>query len=324
MSNRIRNILRISKDVWITLNKTTSQNKCSIAKPVYFFGNYKLSSFKLGGQYLISALNQFGIKAESGENTGPEKLHDAILVFVKECIPENLEELKTNGNKIIIDIQDNFIHRKGALYPDFIGRDIADYLIFPNQALLDRFLAIKDTISNCIVLYGFADPAITSYFIRTGKQTLDTLRCCYFGFDYNLDIESFKNTGQLLKIERIPLTEFNFTEHVKKLRNFNMHIDIRQNKRDEAYKPLTKVFIAAQCSSNIIIRRSPRVLEVLPDDYPFLVDDKNDPQSIMERAYALYNKNQWNDSLAFMDEVNNRFSFQNHIIKFIEILQKLS
>lgn len=281
------------------------------------------SSFKLGGYYLIHALNQMGIKSYSGEHVAAGNLRDAILVFVKDNIPENLDELKANNNKIVIDMRDNFILKNGALHPDFIGRDAADYLIFPNQALLDKFLSINDTTSNCIVLYGFADPAITSLFLRKGYRKRSRLKCCYFGFNNNLFLQPIENAEDITSVELIPLTESNFDECVEKLYEFNMHIDFRQNEYANEYKPLTKILIAAQCASNIIIKKSPRVLEMLPVDYPFLIDENN-LESIMKKAAALFNKKEWEDALKVMEGIRKEFSFQNHINEFINILEKLS
>src|SRR3989338_7463780 len=96
-------------------------------------------------------------KVYTGWNVPPEDLRNSILVYVKHGIPANIKEIKANGNKIIVDMQDNFIEEDGALNPDFIGRDVADCLMFPNQALLDKFLSIKPTTSKCQIFYGFCD-----------------------------------------------------------------------------------------------------------------------------------------------------------------------
>ncbi|MCI5142442.1 MAG: hypothetical protein D3909_12145 [Candidatus Electrothrix sp. ATG1] len=217
----LRENLRLSKDVRCVLERGKNNKSYSAIRPVYIFGSYNLCSFKLGGYYLLHALTQMGIESYSGEYVDARTLRDAILVFVKENIPENLEELKNNNNKIIIDMRDNFILENGALHPDFIGRDIADYLIFPNRALLDKFLSINDTTSNCVVLYGFADPAITSFFRRKGYKKISRLQYCYFGLSHNLHLKYLENIPDPSCIELIPLTESNFEECMERLHEFN-------------------------------------------------------------------------------------------------------
>ncbi|MFC1814230.1 hypothetical protein ACFL03_16225 [Thermodesulfobacteriota bacterium] len=289
--------------------------------PVYFFGTFGLSSFKLGGVYLIEALRRIGVNARSGRNIPAGTIHDSIIVFVKAGFPEDLRSIKSNQNKIIIDVRDNYCSDYGVLNPDFAGRDIADLLIFPNQALLDRFLEIGSTSSNCLVLYGYPDPAITYFFQQNGYKKINELKSCYFGFDYNLDIQKVNNLQKRMSIDIIPLSEFNFNKYLPKLRDVNMHIDWNPIQENCLYKPLTKILIAAECRSNIIIKKTPRVLEVLPSDYPFLVED-NDLETIMERAYTIFNTKQWEDALSVMDSIREKYSFYNHMEQFIDVLKR--
>lgn len=292
-------------------------------KPVYFYGSYDLSSFKIGGIYPLEALKMMKIKVYSGWNVPPEDLKNSILVFVKHRIPANIREIKANGNKIIIDMQDNFIEKDGALNPDFIGRDVADYLLFPNRALLNKFLSIKPTTSKCLVFYGFCDPAIAAIFKRKGKLSLQGLKCCYFGFKFNLSLDKISQAEKIFKIEVIPLTEFNFNQWVEHLRHFNLHIDLRPVSDDNLYKPLTKLLIAAECRSNILIERSARVLEILPEDYPYLIEN-NDLESAMRRVKETYGTPVWDKALEMMADVCEKHSFNDHMQRFIQLLKSLS
>ncbi|OGW79989.1 MAG: hypothetical protein A3G33_04960 [Omnitrophica bacterium RIFCSPLOWO2_12_FULL_44_17] len=293
-------------------------------KPVYFYGNFNLASFKLGGVYMIEALRRLEIPARSGQQIDPLRLRDSIIVCVRENFPDNLPALKANGNKIIIDMRDNFFHDWGALNPDFVGRDIADYLIFPNQALLDKFLSIKPTTSNCVVLYGFADLAISTFFRQNGYKKISQLKCCYFGFKYNLDSGILQFLKNKYGVEAIPLTEFSFDRCFPALRHHNMHIDFRPESNDGLYKPLTKILIAAECRSHILIKDSPRIRELLPSDYPFLVNEKNNAEAAIEKAYHMFGTVEWDFSLGIMDRVREMCSFQNHVTVFVTILEKLS
>ena len=292
-------------------------------KPVYFYGSYDLSSFKITGAYPLEALKMLKVKAYSGWNVPPEDLKNSILVFVKRGMPASIKKIKANGNRIIIDMQDNFIENDGALNPNFIGRDVADYLLFPNQALLDKFLSIKPTTSKCLVFHGFCDPVISAIFKKKKKSFLPGLRCCYFGFKFNLSLDKIGQAEKIFKIEVIPLTESNFNQWVEQLRHFNLHIDLRPVSEDNLYKPLTKVSIAAECRSNILIEKSARVLEMLPEDYPYLIEN-NDLETAMRRAKETYGTPVWDRALEMMADVREKYSFSNHMQKFIGLLQSLS
>jgi len=298
--------------------------RCGKIKPVYFFGKYKVLSFKIGALYLIETLKRMGVNAASGQNIRAESIHDSILVFVKENIPKNLAALKANGNKIIIDMHDNFILPDGALNPDFIGRDIADYLIFPNQALLNAFLSLKPTTSKCVVLYGYADPQITAFFQANGYQKFNELKCCFFGYPWNLDLQMLNVLHGPSEVGVIPLTQDNFEKVLPKLKSCNMHIDyFRPNEVDYLYKPLMKILIAAECRSNIIIKKTPRILELLPEDYPFLVEGNN-VESVMRKAHTLFNTPMWEKSLETMDRIRETYTFRSHMNKFVTLLESLS
>lgn len=292
-------------------------------KPVYFLGTKHVSSYKLGGTYPLEALKKMRIKTRERWGVDLGQLHDSILIFVKHGLPDNLEQIKSNRNKIIIDMRDNFIEADGALNPDFAGRDLADVLLFPNQVLLDKFLSIKPTTSKCVVLYGFCDPAITSFFKKQKLNRGDALNCCYFGFNYNVDVSKVEDVKALPKIHMIPLTEFNFDEYVSHLLRFNMHIDYRPINRDSMYKPLTKILIAAQCEANIMIQKSARVLELLPADYPYLIEG-DDVAGALRRAQDTYATPQWFQALEVMAKIRREYSFNNHMYSLIEILKELS
>lgn len=292
-------------------------------KPVVFFGGYRLTSFKLGGLYPVAALKQMGLRAASGRDRSIEKIKNTILVTIRRNHLGDLRLLKTKNNKIIVDVRDNYYDEDGVFNPDFFGRDAADYIIFPSQVLLDRFLTLGPTSSACEVLHGYADPAITCFFEKQGYRQFNRLHCCYFGFDFNLDVQRIKELGNNFSVTQIPLTENNFNQYVSRLKNYNMHIDLSPARDASLYKPLTKVLIAAECRSNIMIRKTPRVLELLPADYPFLIED-DDIASVMERAAAMVGTPEWQDALSVMDDIRKACAFRNHIKKLIRILEALS
>lgn len=288
-------------------------------RPVYFFGAYELSSFKLGAAYPIAGLRRLGIEAASGHGVPVEALRDSILVFVKREIPETLERLGRNGNRIVVDMRDNFARAHGGLDPDFVARDVADLLIFPNRALRDHFLSIRPTSSRCEVAYGYADLAVRALFERDPPPERRALRGCYFGFPKGLGEEARSLRDD---VEVVPLTEHDFDRQLPRLREFDLHVDWRPPGDDRLYKPLTKILIAAECRSNVLVARAPRVLEILPEDYPFLAGD-GEARATFERARAAFGTAEWSRALEIMEEVRTRHSFERHLARLVELLASL-
>jgi hypothetical protein len=81
--------------------------------------------------------------------------------------------------------------------------------------------------------------------------------------------------------------------------------------------------IAAECRSNIITRKTPRVLELLPNDYPLLIENDNIEDAI-ETAHSIYNTDAWEYALSVMGKIRDNCSLINHINKYIKILDDLS
>ncbi len=315
--------MRARKSLAPIFKHNCETNSGTRIKPVFFFGNYRLASFKLGGVYLIEALKQMGINAKPGKYRSSKKIHGSILVTIKKKYIKNLQTLKNNNNKIIIDVRDNYFEDDGIFNPNFFGRDLADHILFPHQALLDKFLSIAKTDSVCTVLHGYADPAISYFFKKKGYREFNQLQSCYFGSDYNLDINRIENSHNGFSLTQIPTSVYSFNQYITRLRNFNMHIDLNPVHEDCLYKPLTKLLIAAECRSNIIIKKTPRILEILPSDYPFLIEGDS-LENVLEKANTIYNTPEWNDALSVMDDIRETYSFNNHVKKFTDILKELS
>ncbi|MCM8820989.1 MAG: hypothetical protein NC932_03460 [Candidatus Omnitrophica bacterium] len=285
-------------------------------RPVYFLGRYSSVAFKLGGLYIIEALRKAGIKAFSGYYASSGEIRNSIIVIIKKLYGKfNILKLKENGNIVVFDIRDNYDILNGT--NNLI--DISDYLIFPNQVFLNEILRIKNKLPESTVLYGYADPAISTVFSVDRYEKFEEITSCYFGYRVNVDLEIL----EILQKE-IPVTIISSKlKNIDKLVNFNMHIDIRKKKEEDLYKPLTKILIAAECSSNIILEKTPRVLEILPDDYPFFIS-RNNIEDEVKRIKSLFNTEKWDYGLSVMATIREKYTFRNHIQSFIKILEELS
>jgi hypothetical protein len=311
----VRNIA-IKRSVRKVLKKQGVPHSTREIKPVYFFGRYGSIGFKLGGSYLIEGLKMAGIRANPGYHASIETVRDSILIFVKE--PPTIEPavLKRNGNKIVIDMRDNFFYLSnsaGSLL------DFTDYIILANKNLLNRMSSIRENIPRSVVFYGFADPAISVLFRKYGHRTFSRIEGCYFGYERNLDFGMLKILQEKIPVTVIPMSP----NSIEKLTDFNMHIDLRENIEENMYKPLTKVLIAAECNSNIILEKTPRILELLPHDYPFFVS-RNNQEYTAKQTEIRFGSPEWTYALSIMAGIREKYTFHNHIASFIKMLEELS
>lgn len=287
--------------------------KAKKTKPVYFFGRYDLLSFKLGGSYLIEGLKTAGITAAPGYCVPIENIRDSILVFIKTFPAADHSFLKKNGNKIIFDAHDSY---DGLLKPAFNLTEFADYIIFPNQNIRNQILSLGKELPANVVLYGYADPAVSLFFLKNGYKTLDCIKCCYFGKKRNLDVKKLRGLRLKIPVTILP----NSSDGLNELHLFNTHIDLRKHEEDSLYKPLTKILVAAECASNIIIEKTPRVLELFPQDYPFFVSHGKNYSTIKN----LFNTAEWKYALSIMAAIRERYTFRSHVMSIIKILEDLS
>lgn len=313
----IRNIeIRKNTNKILKYQGISNRTKKNI-KPVFFLGRYNKLSFKLGGLYIIEGLREYGIKAFSGYYMPEKNIRNSIVVIVRNLYGKfDILKLKEKGNIIVFDIRDGY----SAILKDVNHLiDLSDCLIFPNSCFLNEMLKRKKTLPKSVVLYGYADPAISALFHRGWYKTFEDITLCYFGDIANVDFKILGILQREIPVEIIPAT----LENMNKLVNFNMHIDIRKNKEDDLFKPLTKILIAAECDSNIIIEKTPRTLEILPDDYPFFIS-RNNIEEETKRIKSLFNTEEWKYGLSVMADIRKKYTFRNHIQSFIKILEELS
>ena len=112
--------------------------------------------------------------------------------------------------------------------------------------------------------------------------------------------------------------------------NFNCHMSIRRNDGPLSnFKTTAKLATAAALSHNIITTREKSVMDVLPEDYPFLLSDSRIPTvcAMMDRMmkdYQSENQLLWNRGLRMMAVVKQKLSITEIGRQYVDMLEKLS
>ena len=107
--------------------------------------------------------------------------------------------------------------------------------------------------------------------------------------------------------------------------NFNCDINIRPNDSEIFYfKTTAKIATAAILGHNIITTYDMAIKDILPPDYPFILEDNNLATIIkmIELIRNDYNKDKylWNKGLTIMYNVKQQLSLDNIIFDYIDII----
>ena len=294
--------------------------------PVAFYGHFSGVAFRLGASLVIDQLNRHGIDAHSGEQLPIDRVENSTVVIVQRALLDNgrrevhmghdlrelLLELKARNNIIIYDVQDLF-HFADVDHP---ARDLVDQIIFPTRALAERFLANGGTTARYEVINLYCDPRVLNH--PSPARGMDEMRAVYYGRP-NVAPEYHSGRYEILAPHTIGVSD----AHLDHLKSFNLHIDINDDWATREYKTQVKIFTAAGCGANVITERNQRTLEVLPDDYPFLIEQPGQLADMLQFAERAYGGPLWHKGLEQMQQVRRSYTLERYMSKFIPLIESL-
>ena len=183
------------------------------------------------------------------------KLKNGIVVVVKWLIEDDLKTLKDNGNIIIHDVQDLWKTYDRATYPV----DILDAAVSTTRTvyedLKERYPSFK-----AVHIYHPCD-------LEHQRAQQEVFKVGFIGEPkYNLTFRK-----QLRECFNIGIVKWDFTQHSSL---YNCHLNLRPNYKEKGYfSPNSKVATAAACQTNIVAFPETNVQDLLPSDYPYLVEE---------------------------------------------------
>jgi hypothetical protein len=110
--------------------------------------------------------------------------------------------------------------------------------------------------------------------------------------------------------------------------NFNCHLSIRENNTDVSrYKTTAKIATASALGHNIITTNEKSVVDVLGEDYPFILKDSEydtvkDMIDLVNKDY-ITDKTLWQFGLVKMEQVKNKLSINSIAKQYLKLCQNL-
>ena len=240
------------------------------------------------------------------------RIRDSIVVFVKHHKPAVAKLLRSQNNKIVLDVLDGYttVNVGAAKSPDarenrggFIKDYFDSYILSTNRLLEDT----KDLYLPSVlpyVIYEKFDPKIAKYkkLFDTKMKPHDKLKIGYIGAKEN--IMHYEDPFVRENIQPV----FDFNSQPKMAPLYNCHYSIRiEGTEDFLYKPTSKITTAAAVGANIIHTRDCGAIEIAGEDYPYYTD--SDLQSVINTinyAKETYGTKVWNEGLEIMSQVRDR------------------
>jgi hypothetical protein len=250
---------------------------------------------------------------------------NSIIIFIKTAskglTQRYLEPLRRRGAVIGLDSVDTPISE--------IDFDLFDFHIAASisgrRALQERLEFAGRRERPVELLLHHADPRLRI----DGMRMHDHFRCGYVGMPENLFVPSDLRS----QVDTIYVKHpSDFGSAIPLIRQFSLHYAVRPNQQEtdshvRAFKPFTKGFVAASCGANVLVsRHTDDAVELLGDDYPYLVDDRNG-QSIgdtLQRAREDFGRKAWLDGLQRMRTLDAAVSNVALAERMRQILDRVS
>lgn len=241
-------------------------------------------------------------------------IKDSILVFIGALIAahnlteEKLYSLKKNNNKVVLDPVD-YIVWAGAeeisLYRFIDGFILNNHFTYRNLNLSSAYIAVPHTF----------DPRLNEYSIEKSTE----FNVAYLGTAY-LDTYLQNPPEWLYGDFDLPVYKL-----LPAAIHYNAHFSHRSTEsKDFLYKPCTKLALASATNSLFITSRDKSVIEYLPEDYPFYIDeDREKTQVIYEKAKSIYRTQEWTDLVGFISSLKPKFDINNISSDYIKLFNTL-
>lgn len=274
----------------------------------------------------------------------------SIFIWVKFMDISIVKKLKNNVH--IFDLVDNYVYEQKGIHNLLSTHptEIAG-IIVNSQFMSTHIQQTTKYCGNIFVIHHHWD-------VRLSSQTKVLVNSHQLVFGYMGSIASLNHSDNFLHyrylVKKYPiqlidtelgtnvttLVQQNKFHNVKIIHNpqnmqnivinFNCHLSIRKNNCPLSnFKTTAKLATAAALSHNIITTREKAVLDILPEDYPFLLSDTSLPticamMELMMRDYSSGNKVLWNQGIKMMEDAKQKLSITEIGSQYVEMISKLS
>ena len=267
------------------------------------------------------------------------KYEKALYIWVKfidlNCINKDSKSIN------IFDPIDNYVYQKNHI-DTILQKGLIDGLIVNSSYMKQYFKENLKFTKEIFVIHHHWDPC----FDIVKKIDQDVLKFGYIGSIASLrHSNNFLHFKKLIKKYPLELIDTELCENVtnkilkgENLRikhnlnlkniemNFNIHLSIRENDSLLSnFKTTAKLATAAANNHNIITTKEKAILDIIPDNYPFLLES-SDYETVINMFNLVIEdfndkKELWNKGLKIMKEAKEKLSLDNVVKDYIIMIK---
>lgn len=294
--------------------ENTIVEKSHIKKVVFLYreNQKQVASTFMRGYQLSSMLNEklSGVETLYLNETSISEIHNTLVFvtkgFLKQAKVEELELLRSKGNRIAFDFVDD--------PPNLELVELCDVLIASSiKQLLFYKTKFPNKLSHMITHH--TDPDIPRLPHKSDKPAIG-----YFGELINAKWKD-ELSGKVDFV--LTNTKTRTREWIERLSGFNCHYAVR-NKRDiDGFKPFLKGFTAAHCNSAILVPKTEGdARHYLTSDYPYLceTDDFENVLVTIDRFMTEFGSSEHRFAMDIMKSIRYRSSIDYIANEFRSLL----
>ena len=289
---------------------------------IFVLSDFKAGTNILRGKKISECLNNMGVKC-SCVTSIPKNVNNSILIFIGNFTGrysislDGLQKLKSNNNKIILDVVDKLTYLNLYLEKETPYYYILDGIIFPNKFSENHFM--QDLSCKSTTIYHQYDSRLTDFPINKSQD----FGVCYVGVVYQDPY--FMNPPDWLNITNIEIMP-DINNIFKILKEYPIHFSHRSPQiQDYYFKPSTKISIAAATNSVFVTSKDKTVVELLGENYPLYINEDMDKTNKLINHLKLEFVNSNLDSyIELLKPIKEKLSINSICKEYINFFKQLN
>lgn len=287
---------------------------------IFVLSDFKAGTNILRGEKISECLINMGVKC-SCVTSIPENTSNSILIFVGNFTGrysislDELQRLKLNNNKIILDVVDKLTYLNLYLEKETSYYHILDGVIFPNKFSENHFM--QDLSCKSTTIYHQYDSRLTDSPIDKSQD----FGVCYVGVVYQDPY--FMNPPDWLDITNIGVMP-DVNKMFEILRKYPIHFSHRSsNIQDFYFKPSTKISIAAATNSTFITSKDKTVVELLGEDYPLYInEDISKTNKLINHLKFEFEKNNLDSYIQLLKPIKEKLNINSICKEYVNFFKQ--
>ena len=247
-------------------------------------------------------------------------IKDSVVVIFKHIISDNeIDILKKNNNKIIMDVVDEFIR------PDTDVLDLYDY---------SKLDGIISRVKKVVDEYQFLPNLAVAYIPHHWDIRLQDAQATHESINYKpaLISNDLRDMPHLQYLYDNNILAFHmnigpdsYSDYINTFKKYDFHYNVRStDSLAYKFKPATKLVTAAALNTPLITNYDWATRDLIPSDYPFLLRDTS-LEAILNSIRTLNEASvsQYDYALEILADVKYRTALVNLVPQYINFFNQL-